>query len=162
LSGGSATEVAARFIDGIGQDALLVDDPPGATRPVAQPRRRLPDALARAADADDLVSGDRHLLDLADPAPPVLAPEKKAKPSGVYGDSCRQVLAAGVRQRGHLHSVVVVDRDQTYAVELDMGAPDRIGRHPGPNGQLTYVEWLLRCGTHGDCLKHRTGRGRNP
>jgi predicted nucleic acid-binding protein len=31
-------------------------------------------ALARPAEADYLVSGDRHLLDLADPDPPVRTP----------------------------------------------------------------------------------------
>lgn len=33
-------------------------------------------ALARVAGADYLVSGDRHLLDLADPDPPVLTPRQ--------------------------------------------------------------------------------------
>ncbi len=33
-------------------------------------------ALARAAGADYLVSGDRHLLELTDPEPPVLTPRE--------------------------------------------------------------------------------------
>jgi predicted nucleic acid-binding protein len=33
-------------------------------------------ALARIASADYPVSGDRHLLDLADPEPPVLSPRQ--------------------------------------------------------------------------------------
>jgi len=32
--------------------------------------------LARAAQADYLISGDRHLLDLTDPNPPVLRPRQ--------------------------------------------------------------------------------------
>lgn len=66
--------VAREFVDGLADDALLVDDPPA--RPAVSPD---PDddyliALARAAQADYLVSGDRHLLDLEDPDPPVLTP----------------------------------------------------------------------------------------
>jgi putative PIN family toxin of toxin-antitoxin system len=69
-----SAEVAAEFIAGLAQDALLLEDPP--PRPGLSPD---PDddyliTLARAAEADYLVSGDRHLLDLADPVPPVLAP----------------------------------------------------------------------------------------
>jgi predicted nucleic acid-binding protein len=33
-------------------------------------------ALARVAGADYLISGDRHLLDLTDPDPPVLTPRQ--------------------------------------------------------------------------------------
>lgn len=33
-------------------------------------------SLARAANADYLVSGDRHLLDLTNPDPPVLTPRQ--------------------------------------------------------------------------------------
>jgi putative PIN family toxin of toxin-antitoxin system len=65
--------VAREFVDGLADDALLLDDPP--ERPGVSPD---PDddyliALARAAGADYLVSGDRHLLDVSDPDPPVLA-----------------------------------------------------------------------------------------
>ena len=71
-----STETAAEFIDGLAQDAEVIDDPP--TQPGLSPD---PDddyliALARAAGADYLVSGDRHLLDLADPDPPVLTPRQ--------------------------------------------------------------------------------------
>lgn len=69
-------DVAAEFIDGLAQDAVIVADPP------AQPGLT-PDAdddyliaLARAAGADYVVSGDRHLLDLEEPDPPVLTPRQ--------------------------------------------------------------------------------------
>jgi putative PIN family toxin of toxin-antitoxin system len=67
-----STEVAAEFVDGLAQDVLLRRParPAGAGR---RSRRRLPD---RAAGADYLVSGDRHLLDLGEPNPPVLTPRQ--------------------------------------------------------------------------------------
>ena len=77
-----STETAAEFIDGLAQDAEVIDEPPPPPRPHPHPGLS-PDpdddyliALARAAGADYLVSGDRHLLDLADPDPPVLTPRQ--------------------------------------------------------------------------------------
>jgi putative PIN family toxin of toxin-antitoxin system len=71
-----SSELADQFVDGLADDALVLDDPP--ERPGVSPD---PDddyliALARAAGADYLVSGDRHLLDLSDPDPQVLAPRQ--------------------------------------------------------------------------------------
>lgn len=67
---------AAEFIGGLAEDALIVDDPPAQPGLTPDPDDDYLVALARAADADCLVSGDRHLLDLADPDPPVLAPRQ--------------------------------------------------------------------------------------
>ncbi|HEY5141951.1 MAG TPA: putative toxin-antitoxin system toxin component, PIN family [Solirubrobacteraceae bacterium] len=65
---------ATEFIDGLAQDALMIDDPPPLARLSPDPDDDYLIALARSAEADYLVSGDRHLLDLADQLPPVLTP----------------------------------------------------------------------------------------
>jgi hypothetical protein len=50
------------------------------TRPHCRASRRIQttttSSRSRAAQADYLVSGDRHLLDLTDPDPPVLTPQQ--------------------------------------------------------------------------------------
>lgn len=68
-------EVIARFVLGLRAVAELVDDPP----PAQEQLTRDPDddyliALAREARADGLISGDRDLLDLVDPEPPIWTP----------------------------------------------------------------------------------------
>jgi putative PIN family toxin of toxin-antitoxin system len=68
--------VAAEIIDGIAQDATILDDPPIPERFSSDPDDDYLIALARAAQADWLVSGDRDLLELADPDPPVLTPRE--------------------------------------------------------------------------------------
>lgn len=65
---------ATEFIDGLAQDALMIDDPPPLARLSPDPDDDYLIALARATNADYLVSGDRHLLDLPDQLPPVLTP----------------------------------------------------------------------------------------
>jgi len=65
--------VAREFVDGLADDALILDDPPALEGVSPDPDDDYLIALARAAGADYLVSGDRHLLDLSDPDPPVLA-----------------------------------------------------------------------------------------
>ncbi len=58
-------------------DALVVDDPPTDERLV--PRDPADDyvvALARAAKAHAIVTGDSHLLDRADLEPPALEPQR--------------------------------------------------------------------------------------
>jgi uncharacterized protein len=67
---------AAEFINGIAQDAEIVADPPAQAGLTPDPDDDYLIALARAANADYLVSGDRHLLELADPVPPVLTPRR--------------------------------------------------------------------------------------
>jgi putative PIN family toxin of toxin-antitoxin system len=68
--------LAHDFVDGLAEGAVMLDDSD-------QPRPVSPDPeddylveLARAAAADYLVSGDRHLLGLGDPTPPVLTPRQ--------------------------------------------------------------------------------------
>jgi putative PIN family toxin of toxin-antitoxin system len=69
-------DAAAEYVAVLGEAAIMVGDP--ASRPSASPD---PDddyllAVARAAQADYLVSGDPHLADLANPEPPVLTPRQ--------------------------------------------------------------------------------------
>jgi len=67
--------VTSEFVDGLAEDALIVDAP--AVEGLSpDPGDDYLIALARAANADYLVSGDRHLLDLTDPDPPVLRPRQ--------------------------------------------------------------------------------------
>lgn len=68
--------VALEFIDGLADDALVLGDPPALPGVSPDPDDDYLIALARAAGADYLVSGDGHLLQLADPDPPVLAPRQ--------------------------------------------------------------------------------------
>jgi putative PIN family toxin of toxin-antitoxin system len=70
ISSATATE----FIDGLGQDAMIVDDPPAQPGLSPDPDDDYLIALTRAAGADYLVSGDRHLLDVKDVDPPVITP----------------------------------------------------------------------------------------
>lgn len=65
---------ATEFIEGIADDALMIDDPPPLAGLSPDPDDDYLIALARAANADYLISGDRHLLELADQLPPVLTP----------------------------------------------------------------------------------------
>ena len=68
--------VATEFIDGLAADAAIVADPPQLPGVSPDPDDDYLVALARAASADYLVSGDRHLLDLTDPDPPVRTPRQ--------------------------------------------------------------------------------------
>ena len=71
-----STATAADFIGGLAEDALVLDDPPALPGVSPDPDDDYLIALARAAQADHLVTGDRHLLDLTDPDPPVLTPHQ--------------------------------------------------------------------------------------
>jgi len=71
-----SAELASEFIAGLEQDAVNLDDPPELQGVSPDPDDDYLIALARAASARYLVSGDRHLLDLADPDPPVLTPRR--------------------------------------------------------------------------------------
>jgi putative PIN family toxin of toxin-antitoxin system len=70
---------AAAYVAALAGDALQIDDPP-------DPPSVSPDsgddylfALARAAGAEAIVSGDRHLTQLTQPTTPVLTPQQFAK-----------------------------------------------------------------------------------
>lgn len=62
--------VAREFVDGLAGDALVLDDPPALPGVSPDPDDEYVIALARTAQADYVVSGDRHLLDLTDSNPP--------------------------------------------------------------------------------------------
>ena len=68
--------VATELIDGLATDAVTVADPPEPPGVAPDPDDDYLVALARVAGADYLVSGDRHLLGLTDPDPPVLSPRQ--------------------------------------------------------------------------------------
>jgi putative PIN family toxin of toxin-antitoxin system len=67
---------AEAYTAALAGDAVAIDDPsePPAVSP--DPGDDYLIALARAADADVIVSGDSHLIDLADLEPPVLTPRR--------------------------------------------------------------------------------------
>lgn len=56
--------------------ATIIDDPPGVPGLPPDPDDDYLIALARVAEADYLVSGDRHLTGISDPIPPVLTPRE--------------------------------------------------------------------------------------
>ena len=71
----SVPEVFDRFAGALRADALLVDDPqviPGVVERDAKDDYLV--ALARAAGAHAIVTGDRHLLDVDGLRPPALTP----------------------------------------------------------------------------------------
>jgi putative PIN family toxin of toxin-antitoxin system len=70
---------AESYLAALAGDAIHIDDLPD---PPAVSVDRGDDyliALARAARADVTVSGDRHLIELVDPTPPVLTPRRFAE-----------------------------------------------------------------------------------
>lgn len=67
-------EEADAFVVALGLVATSVGDPPAQAGLTSDPDDDYLVALARAAHADYLVSGDRHLTQLPDPDPPVLTP----------------------------------------------------------------------------------------
>jgi putative PIN family toxin of toxin-antitoxin system len=71
-----SSEVANAFIDGLAENSMIVDHPPAQPGLSPDPDDDYLIALARATNADYLVSGDRHLLDIADAVPPVLTPRQ--------------------------------------------------------------------------------------
>ena len=64
----------AGLVDALVEDATVIADPPAESGLTADPGDDYLVALARAAAADCIVSGDAHLLELEDPRPPVLTP----------------------------------------------------------------------------------------
>jgi uncharacterized protein len=71
----SATTVA-EYVQGITDAATIIDDPPVVPGLSPDPDDDYLIALARVADADYLVSGDRHLTGISGPVPPVLTPRE--------------------------------------------------------------------------------------
>lgn len=69
-------QTAQQFIDGLATDAEVIADPPPIAGLTPDPNDDYLVAPARAAQAGYLVSGDRHLLNLGGPSPPVLTPRQ--------------------------------------------------------------------------------------
>jgi putative PIN family toxin of toxin-antitoxin system len=69
----TGAEVAG-FLELLADRAVVVQDPPDPPPVTPDPGDDYLVALARAARADVLVSGDAHLTGLPDPDPPVLTP----------------------------------------------------------------------------------------
>ena len=69
----STVQVSA-YVEALAAEALAFDDPGDPPRVAADPDDDYLLALARAAGAELLVSGDKHLTDLADPPVRVLTP----------------------------------------------------------------------------------------
>jgi hypothetical protein len=64
------------LLSGLVEDAVLIDDPPPRPGLTADPGDDYLVALAQEADAECIVSGDAHLLQLANVSPPVLTPRE--------------------------------------------------------------------------------------
>ena len=69
-----SVEEAERYVELFRRGGLLVEDPAVEKGLTPDPGDDYLVALARAADATYLVSGDRHLTDLPESDPPVLTP----------------------------------------------------------------------------------------
>jgi putative PIN family toxin of toxin-antitoxin system len=63
------------ILDALTEDGLLFPDPPPQPGLTPDPGDDYLVTLARAANADCIVSGDKHLTQLIDPQPPVLTPQ---------------------------------------------------------------------------------------
>jgi uncharacterized protein len=61
--------IAAELIDGLNEGDNILQDPPAVTGLSPDPDDDYLITLARAAEADYIISGDHHLLDLTDPHP---------------------------------------------------------------------------------------------
>lgn len=67
---------ARAFVGELRRSATAVSDPGAARRVSSDPGDDYLVALARASGAEVIVSGDRHLLGLRDPEPPVRSPRE--------------------------------------------------------------------------------------
>jgi uncharacterized protein len=65
---------AHAFVDGLRAGATLMDDPPPQHHGLRDPDDSYLLTLARSANADYLVSGDRDLTSLRKPKPPIITP----------------------------------------------------------------------------------------
>ena len=70
---------AEAYIAGLAGDAIQIEDPTDAPAVSPDTSDDYLIALARAAQADVIVSGDTHLTQLVDPSPPVVSPRKFAE-----------------------------------------------------------------------------------
>jgi uncharacterized protein len=70
---------AGDYIAALAGDAIVIDDPPNPPSVSPDAGDDYLFALARAARADVIVSGDAHLTGLADSVPPVLTPRRFAE-----------------------------------------------------------------------------------
>jgi putative PIN family toxin of toxin-antitoxin system len=73
-----SAERARIFAEAVGREGVLVDDPAEVPAVTRDPKDDYLVALARAAGADVIVSGARHLRGLVDPDPPALTPREFA------------------------------------------------------------------------------------
>lgn len=71
-----SSATAEDLIAGLAADAGTQPDPPAQLGLTEDPDDDYLVSLARAAHADYLISGDRHLLQLTDPDPPVITPRQ--------------------------------------------------------------------------------------
>lgn len=70
----ASPEQVSAYVEALGVEAVAFDDPRDPPRITPDPDDDYLIALARAAGADLLVSGDKHLTDLADPPVRVVTP----------------------------------------------------------------------------------------
>jgi putative PIN family toxin of toxin-antitoxin system len=70
---------ADAYIAALAGDAIEIDDPPDPPAVSPDSTDDYLIAVARAARADVIVSGDGHLTQLVDPTPPVLTPRQFAE-----------------------------------------------------------------------------------
>jgi putative PIN family toxin of toxin-antitoxin system len=75
----AAEGLGESYIAALAGDALHIDDPPDPPAVSVDSSDDYLIALARAARADVIVSGDSHLTALVDPTPPVLTPRQFAE-----------------------------------------------------------------------------------
>jgi uncharacterized protein len=72
----ASPEQVTAYVEALAAEALAFDDPVDPPRVASDPDDDYLIALARAARADLLVSGDRHLTDLADPPVRIVTPRE--------------------------------------------------------------------------------------
>lgn len=71
-----SAQTASGYVEALAEATTVIDDPVPLARTVTDPGDEYLLALARAAPADYLVSGDAHLTGLASSDPPVLRPRE--------------------------------------------------------------------------------------
>jgi putative PIN family toxin of toxin-antitoxin system len=79
----ASVEQARAFVDAVARLSTVVDDEAHASGLTPDPGDDYLVALAPAAHADAVVSGDKHLLSLSEPTPPVITPHGFREQLGV-------------------------------------------------------------------------------